>query len=246
MNRKLPLCAFLVSVAACSASGGGGGGAQKADLSSDDAKTRYALGFTVGSNISRGKAFTADEAAAIAEGLGDGLVAKTAQVDMPTFGPKVQQMMMARQGQAGAGPGQPPSPPTPADPAKILEEKKKGSDYADKASKEPGAEKLPSGMVFKSITPGAGASPTASDVVKVNYEGKLVDGTVFDASDKHGGPATFPLNHVIPCWTEGVQKLKVGGKAQLICPSAIAYGDNGHPPTIPGGVPRARGGRRRG
>ena len=234
MKRMLPLCAFLSTVAACSASGGGGGGA-KPDLSTDDGKTQYALGYTVGNNIARGKPFTAEQAATISGGLEDALTAKTAQIDMPTYGPKVQQMMASRapQQQPGAGQAAPPAPP---DPAKLAEEKKKGAEFAEAAAKQPGAEKLASGLVFKTLTAGSGASPTAADVVGVNYEGKLTDGTVFDTSAKHGGSAIFPLNHVIPCWTEGVQKLKVGGKAELVCPSSIAYGDMGHPPTIPGGA----------
>src|SRR5262249_35765666 len=81
-----------------------------------------------------------------------------------------------------------------------------------------------------------GASPAATDTVKVHYEGKLTDGTIFDSSKQRGTPAEFPLNGVIPCWTEGVQKMKVGGKAKLVCPSAIAYGDRGSPPKIPGGA----------
>jgi FKBP-type peptidyl-prolyl cis-trans isomerase FkpA len=95
------------------------------------------------------------------------------------------------------------------------------------AAKEPGAVVSASGVVFKSIKEGTGASPTATDVVKVHYRGTFVDGREFDASAKHGGPASFPLNRVIPCWTEGVQKLKVGGKAKLTCPSALAYGPAG-------------------
>jgi FKBP-type peptidyl-prolyl cis-trans isomerase FkpA len=227
MTRSLPLCALFATVAACSANGGGGA---KADLSSEDAKTHYALGFTVGTNLSHGKAFTSDEAADIAAGMNDSLVARPAQIDMATYGPKVQQMMMARNGAPGPG-------AQAASPEKVQEEKKKGEEFAAGVAKEPGAEKLPSGLVFKSLTPGSGANPVATDVVTVNYEGKLTDGTVFDASSKHpGGSATFPLEHVIPCWTEGVQKLKVGGKAELVCPAAIAYGDQGRPPTIPGGA----------
>jgi FKBP-type peptidyl-prolyl cis-trans isomerase FkpA len=95
------------------------------------------------------------------------------------------------------------------------------------AAKEPGAVVSASGVVFKSIKEGTGASPKATDVVQVHYRGTFVDGKEFDASAKHGGPASFPLNRVIPCWTEGVQKLKVGGKAKLTCPSALAYGPAG-------------------
>ena len=103
------------------------------------------------------------------------------------------------------------------------------------AAKEPGAVVLPSGLVYKSITEGTGKSPKSTDKVKVNYVGSFPDGTKFDASADHGGAISFPLNRVIPCWTEGVQKLKVGGKAKLTCPSAIAYGPNGMGP-IPGGA----------
>jgi FKBP-type peptidyl-prolyl cis-trans isomerase FkpA len=85
-------------------------------------------------------------------------------------------------------------------------------------------EKLPSGVVVEHLVQGTGAQPAATDVVKVNYRGTLANGTEFDASAKHGGPATFPLNRVIPCWTQGVQTMKVGGKAKLTCPAATAYG----------------------
>jgi FKBP-type peptidyl-prolyl cis-trans isomerase FkpA len=69
----------------------------------------------------------------------------------------------------------------------------------------------------------------------VHYEGKLIDGTVFDSSIKRGEPATFPLSGVVPCWTEAVQRMKVGGKSRILCPSDVAYGDRGQPPSIPGG-----------
>ncbi len=101
------------------------------------------------------------------------------------------------------------------------------------ASKEQGAVVTASGLVFKSLKDGTGASPKATDTVHVNYKGTFVDGTKFDASADHGGPISFPLNKVIPCWTEGVQKLKVGGKAKLTCPSAIAYGARGAGGVIP-------------
>ena len=108
--------------------------------------------------------------------------------------------------------------------------------FLEKAAAEPGAIKTASGLVYREITPGTGPSPRASDMVTVNYRGTLTDGTEFDSSYKRNQPAQFPLNQVIPCWTEGVQKMKVGGKSQLVCPSDIAYGERGSPPTIPGGA----------
>ncbi|WP_233864316.1 FKBP-type peptidyl-prolyl cis-trans isomerase [Paraburkholderia adhaesiva] len=94
-------------------------------------------------------------------------------------------------------------------------------------------EKLPSGVVVEHLKQGTGPQPTAEDIVRVNYRGTLANGTEFDSSAKHGGPATFPLGQVIPCWTQGVQKMRVGGKARLTCPAATAYGDRAVGPIPP-------------
>jgi FKBP-type peptidyl-prolyl cis-trans isomerase FkpA len=107
-----------------------------------------------------------------------------------------------------------------------------GADFAAKAAKEPGAVKTASGLVFRSLLDGKGPKPTASASVKAHYTGKLPDGKVFDSS-KGGAPLTFPLRGVIKCWTEGLQLMRVGGKAQLVCPPAIAYGAAGLPGAIP-------------
>ena len=115
-------------------------------------------------------------------------------------------------------------------------EKQKGSEFTAKAAQEPGAQKTASGLVYKQVSPGTGASPKVTDVVQVHYHGTTVDGKVFDSSVQRGQPVQFPLNGVIPCWTEGVQKMKVGEKARLVCPSDIAYGDGGQPPAIPPGA----------
>ena len=111
-------------------------------------------------------------------------------------------------------------------------QKKIGKAYLDKAAALPSATKTASGLVYIPLTPGTGATPTATDQVKVNYTGKLIDGLVFDASASHGGPATFPLTGVVPCWTQALQLMKVGGKSRVVCPSELAYGDRGHPPLI--------------
>jgi len=96
--------------------------------------------------------------------------------------------------------------------------------------------KTASGLIFRTLSPGAGASPKATDVVKVHYEGSFIDGTVFDSSIKRGEPTQFPLNGVIKCWAEALQRMRVGEKARLLCPAGIAYGDKGRPPTIPPGA----------
>lgn len=107
------------------------------------------------------------------------------------------------------------------------------ADLAVTAAKEKGAVVTPSGLVYLSLKDGAGASPTAADTVKVHYKGTLANGTEFDSSYKRGEPAQFPLGGVIPCWTEGVQRMKAGGKARLTCPAAIAYGSRGAGGVIP-------------
>jgi FKBP-type peptidyl-prolyl cis-trans isomerase FkpA len=94
-------------------------------------------------------------------------------------------------------------------------------------------QKTASGISITTLQAGSGASPKSADVVKVHYRGTLTDGKEFDSSYKRGQPATFPLNRVIPCWTEGVQTMKVGGKTKLVCPSNLAYGSRGVPGTIP-------------
>jgi FKBP-type peptidyl-prolyl cis-trans isomerase len=117
-----------------------------------------------------------------------------------------------------------------------LEEQVQAAQYAERMTKEQGAQTGESGLVYFELRQGTGKSPAATDQVKVHYHGTLPDGTVFDSSVQRGEPATFPLNGVIPCWTEGLQKMQVGGKAKLVCPAKIAYGSQGAPPTIKPGA----------
>ena len=108
--------------------------------------------------------------------------------------------------------------------------------FLEKSASEKDAKKTASGLIYTEIKAGTGAQPNAASVVKMNYVGTLIDGKEFDSSVKHGQPIEFPLGQVIPCWAEGVGMMKVGGKAKLVCPSEIAYGDRGRPPVIPGGA----------
>jgi FKBP-type peptidyl-prolyl cis-trans isomerase FkpA len=139
-------------------------------------------------------------------------------VDLTEYEPKLQKLTADRRAANAAG------------------EKEKGKAFLEQAAKEEGAQKTESGLVYKETQAGTGAQPKVSDIVKVHYRGTLTDGKEFDSSFKRGEPATFPLNGVIRCWTEGVQKMKVGGKARLVCPSDLAYGDRGAPPDIAGGA----------
>jgi len=106
---------------------------------------------------------------------------------------------------------------------------------ADSSAGEAGddARVTDSGLRITTLREGAGESPAASDTVRVHYHGTFEDGEVFDSSVERGQPAVFPLYRVIPCWTEGLQHMKVGGKARLVCPPEIAYGKQGAPPQIP-------------
>ena len=164
------------------------------------------------------KALTESELNLVKTGMTDGVLKKTPKVDLQTYGPKVNQIQQTRVA------------------AVADNEKKAGATFLEKAAKESGAKKTESGAIVTTIKEGTGEQPKATDTVKVHYHGTLIDGTVFDSSVKRGEPATFPLNQVIKCWTEGVQLIKVGGKSKLVCPSSIAYGDRGSPPTIKPGA----------
>jgi FKBP-type peptidyl-prolyl cis-trans isomerase FkpA len=124
-----------------------------------------------------------------------------------------------------------PVPPAAKDLPKV-QEKLKAKPAPPAAAK---GQTFPSGLVYRELVAGTGPSPRATDMVRVHYRGTFPDGREFDSSYSRNEPAEFPLNGVIPCWTEGVQKMKVGGKASLTCPASIAYGERGRP-GIPGGA----------
>jgi FKBP-type peptidyl-prolyl cis-trans isomerase len=202
-------------IACARTSGTAGSAAPKLDT--DDQKTLYTLGLLLGRNI-KPFALKPDELAIVKAGMTDAVSDAKPQVELETYGPKVNELAQKR---AAAG---------------AEDAKKKGAEFLENVAKEKDAKKTPSGVVIRTITRGNGASPSATDVVKVHYEGKLVDGTVFDSSIKRGQPAEFPLNGVVPCWTEALQQMKKGEKAQVVCPSSVAYGDRGSPPAVPPGA----------
>ncbi len=184
-------------------------------LTTDDQKTIYALGLSIYRSLGQFD-LSPSELAIVERAMTDAAAKKPAE-ELSVWGPKIQGLAQVRA-------------------ARGLEREKADSQaYTQKALSQPGAVKTVSGIIFRELRPGTGPSPTSTDTVRVNYRGNLVNGTEFDSSYARNQPAEFALNHVIPCWTEGLQKMKVGEKAELVCPSNVAYGDQGRP-GIPGGA----------
>lgn len=173
----------------------------------EDQKTIYALGLAEYESMA---AFNLSpvELELVKKAMNDAAAGKPA-LDLKLYGPKLQPLAMARTKAASKA-------------------------YLDKAALQPGAVKLPSGVIYREERAGTGLSPKASDTVSVNYRGTLTSGTEFDSSYKRNMPFVTPLTRVIPCWTEGVQKMRAGGKATLTCPAEVAYGDQGQQGIPPG------------
>ncbi len=188
--------------------------APTAELSPDEQKKAlYALGVMVAQRTPLSTLGLSDEdLKRVLVGLNDAVLGKELQVKPQDA--KVDQLLREKQREQADA------------------ERTKGQTYLSDQAKAAGAQKLPSGLIYFETQAGSGASPTAADTVKVHYRGTLGNGT----SHKRGQPAEFPLGGVIKCWTEGVQKMKVGGKARLVCPPDIAYGERGAPPSIPAGA----------
>ena len=195
-----PLPTLTLAIALCAAATP----AIAAEPQTDEQKALYALGVAMSTNIQSFN-LTDAELEFVKAGVADGAKGKTPPgYDPQQHFPKLQEMQKTRQAAAGKA-------------------------VLDKAAAEKGAKRTASGLVITTIKEGTGASPKATDTVKVHYHGTLPNGKVFDSSRDRGEPASFPLDGVIKCWTEGVQLMKVGGKSKLVCPADIAYGDRGAP-----------------
>ena len=197
--RIFVFCLLLVTAPL----GSGATGAPK----TDEEKTVYAMGALQARQL-KDLLFSERELQLYQEGMRDEFKSD-ASIDIRAQLQGIQALRQERKGRAAAA------------------EKQASRKYAVQAAKEKGAVVTESGLIFTSITEGLGDRPTIVDTVTVNYHGTLRDGSVFDSSVKRGQPATFALNRVIPCWSEGLQKMQVGGKAKLVCPAEIAYGDRG-------------------
>jgi FKBP-type peptidyl-prolyl cis-trans isomerase FkpA len=190
---------------------------KKITLESEDDKTFYAMGYMLGGNLQRLN-LSDKELSALYKGVANAAKNEKSEVDMGKYQARIQEVFKARMD-------------------KVAEkEKKVGSEFIDKFVKDEGATKTESGLAYKVIKEGTGASPAADDVVEVHYHGTLTDGTVFDSSVERGKTISFPLNRVIKGWTEGLQTMKEGGKTKFVIPADLAYGEAGAPPKIPGGA----------
>lgn len=174
----------------------------------DEQKTLYAIGLSVSRSLN---VFTLspEEFKHVRQGLEDAQAGKMSEIDVTTYSSKIQDLAKSRRKTSGE------------------KQAAAGKDFLEKAALEKGALKTASGMVYTPLADGKGDSPAATDTVKVNYRGTLIDGIEFDSSYKRGKSIEFKLDSVIKCWTEGVQKMKPGGRAKLVCPPALAYGDTG-------------------
>lgn len=178
-------------------------------------KVMYAVGQRVGQNLDT-LSLTPHELAQVQKGMADAANGKASAVDLKVYFPKVQALVKQRATAA------------------LANNKSAGKAYADKLAAQPGYTRTTTGVLIKSLTEGTGASPAANDMVKVNYEGRLINGKVFDSSPS-GNPVSFRANQVISCWTTALQSMKVGGKAEVVCPAETAYGDRANGEVIRGG-----------
>jgi FKBP-type peptidyl-prolyl cis-trans isomerase FkpA len=197
-----------------------GCGAKEPKVESEEQKIMYAIGLGLAeSSISNLKGqLTAEELDLIARGFKDAMLNKERVVSLQDYGPKLAEALNARLAKASEG------------------KKAEGRAFLDKAAGEPGAVRTPSGLVYQELTPGTGPQPGPASQVRVHYTGSFIDGEVFDSSVQKGQPAEMSLQQVFPGWAEGVQMMKVGGKAKLVIPPEQAYGDRGIPGRIPPGA----------
>lgn len=189
----------------------------QAALDSEESRILYALGLAIAQNLDT-FGLTSDELEFVQQGLADSVLAREARVSLQEYGPKIQTFAEQRAS------------------AVADTEKAEGARFLEQMAAEDGSIQTASGLVSTEIVVGTGASPTATDVVTVHYHGTFRDGSVFDSSVERGEPSSFALNQVIPCWTEGLQLMRVGGKSRLVCPSDIAYGDQGRSGIPPAAV----------
>jgi FKBP-type peptidyl-prolyl cis-trans isomerase FkpA len=215
----LPLLVLLTGLGACAQDEAPppAAPAAAASLDSEENKILYTLGVMIAQRSGLSQFELSDEEFAVMlEGFTDQARGLETKVALSEYQPRVNEFYQQRVAAASG------------------REKEAGKAVLDAAAQEEGAVKTDSGAIYIEIEAGTGKSPGATDQVQLHYHGTLRDGNVFDSSREKGAPASFRLNQVVPCFGEGVQRMKVGGKAKLVCPPETAYGDRGRPGIPPG------------
>lgn len=189
--------------------------APKEAYKTDDERSIYTIGYLMGRNVSS-FSMTPAEVKVIQAGLGDAILGATPKVDVRFYQPRVNDLLTKRMEGAAS------------------KEKEKGRAFTEKFVKESKPQAIPGGGWYLETKAGTGPIPSKTETIKAHYRGTTIEGVEFDSSYARGEPTEFALNGVIACWTNGISMMKVGGKAKLVCPSDVAYGDPGRPGIKPG------------
>ncbi len=204
-TRLLPLLVSVLALVQCSLP-------ETPELKTEEQRTIYAFGAVVGEGIRQGGIDLNElDSDIFLMGVQDGMGEKNYRVVLANYKEKIDAYLKEQKT------------------ASLEKMKATNTDFLATAAKEAGATKTDSGLIINELSAGSGESPGPMNVVKVHYKGTFTNGEVFDSSFDRGEPAVFPLNRVIPCWTEAVQRMKAGGKYKIICPAELAYAQPGHP-----------------
>jgi FKBP-type peptidyl-prolyl cis-trans isomerase FkpA len=187
------------------------------EITTDEQKTLYAIGALLGRSLGN-FSLTEAELEIVKVGLVDSALQRPLKADPQAFMPKLQELQKSRMA------------------AMAAVERKAGEEFLAKEAAAPGATKTESGLIMTTITPGTGASPVLNDMVLLHYQASLIDGKVFESSVERGQAESFSVEGVNLCWREALQRMQVGGKSRVVCPSELTYGDNGAPPHIKPGA----------
>lgn len=213
LSRALPWLCLLGVIGTASAADVSTHGAPVGAPVSEEERSLYTLGQLISRTLDTFE-LTAAELAQVQAGLADGVLNRPPQVDLAAEAPRLPALQASRRERA------------------IQRERDAAQSYLQRYSEMPGSERTASGILLQPLQSGHGPAPTDTDHVSVHYEGALVDGTVFESSRQRGEPATLPVKGVIACWTEALQRMRVGARQRVICPPELAYGERGSPPVI--------------
>lgn len=188
-----------------------------ASLPNAEARTLYTLGQLISRTLDK-FTLTNEDLEWVKAGLEDGVMRREPKVDLAAEADGLHKMQEARRV------------------ASVDRERAAGAAFIAAMAEAPGSTRHPSGLILQPLLAGAGERPDPNDHVRVHYEGRLIDGTVFESSRARGAPATLPVRGVIPCWSEALQSMRVGDRSRVVCPAELAYGDRGAPPVIKPGA----------